>query len=634
MNLLKGKRKWAALAAFLCIGATGTYFGAHEYAEHKFVQKLASKGIKAEVGSTSLSIEGVTFNNVDLNIKSSKTYVGSISSNWELTNIDVQGAIVQGKVEDYLSLREFEKPELRREGVLKKSSRSINIDDSKAGLTFRGIKVDASKVSFSTDTNAVSAGVVKLGSYIHMEEASMYLDTHHADIETLRVTPKLEMSKSGDISLKTPETSELKVPALPDAEYSLHISNVLGTLSGKNVNAKYKKDSKSKKVHASIDVEYPTYGRSEDGMVDPSKGLFEASSAKLEFEGMVEGDFKSKLIVDDISVWHTSIAKEQFDLSEVTVNLGVRNNHLVKYIDVIGSVNGIAGEAYLTLNGNKPSDIVVGTELVECAKVVKSLPEQWKLNLGKSQYDGRMQLSIKGESLEELEVKLFADCKIMNPLGDINPERFKRGFKLMVGPSRSTELVTGPNTPKWVPLHMMTHYIEPVLLTTEDGRFFTHKGYDSQAISRLIKESVKAGEVPRGASTITQQLAKNLWLSRSRTVARKLEEFFLALHLENSFTKEEILELYLNVVEFGPGVYGVYDGSMHYFDKPPMDLTLRETLFLGSILPKPTGTYFVDGRLNNGTAAKLDYLLKIMNTRRKIGKEELLESLSEVLRSK
>src|SRR5690606_26536125 len=137
--------------------------------------------------------------------------------------------------------------------------------------------------------------------------------------------------------------------------------------------------------------------------------------------------------------------------------------------------------------------------------------------------------------------------------------------------------------------------------------------------------------IKRGASTITMQLAKNLYLNRDRTLSRKIEEFFLSLYLESSFSKDKILELYLNVVEFAPGVYGIYNGAMHYFGVTPMNLTLKQSLFLTSVLPRPSGSYFNGNNLSSKTNAKLNYLLKIMGNRGKVSEFEVQEALVEKL---
>jgi membrane peptidoglycan carboxypeptidase len=133
----------------------------------------------------------------------------------------------------------------------------------------------------------------------------------------------------------------------------------------------------------------------------------------------------------------------------------------------------------------------------------------------------------------------------------------------------------------------MSPFLQVAVLTTEDGAFYRHHGFNGAAMRNALVADLKAGKFARGASTITMQLAKNLFLARDKTVSRKLEEVILADYLEGAFTKEEMMELYLNVIEFGPSVYGITAAAGRYFGRMPSELNLAESLVLSSILPSP-----------------------------------------------
>jgi len=122
----------------------------------------------------------------------------------------------------------------------------------------------------------------------------------------------------------------------------------------------------------------------------------------------------------------------------------------------------------------------------------------------------------------------------------------------------------------------------------EDVNFFSHHGFALDEMQNALEDALRDHELPRGASTITQQLAKNLWLSRSRNPLRKGKEALLTWQLERQLSKRRILELYLNVVEFGPGLYGVGAASQRYFGKAPADLDDAEAAQLAAVLPKPS----------------------------------------------
>jgi monofunctional biosynthetic peptidoglycan transglycosylase len=140
---------------------------------------------------------------------------------------------------------------------------------------------------------------------------------------------------------------------------------------------------------------------------------------------------------------------------------------------------------------------------------------------------------------------------------------------------------------QWVPDELISSNLKRAVVAAEDMEFFSHEGFSTLEIKSAIETSLRELEAPRGASTITQQLAKNLWLSPSRNPLRKLKEAILTLQLEKYLGKRRILELYLNVVEFGPGIYGVEAASRHYFGKAAESVTELEAAMLAAGLPRP-----------------------------------------------
>ena len=126
------------------------------------------------------------------------------------------------------------------------------------------------------------------------------------------------------------------------------------------------------------------------------------------------------------------------------------------------------------------------------------------------------------------------------------------------------------------------------VVSVEDARFFSHPGFDIEGIVRATLVNLQHGEIEEGASTITQQLVKNLFLSQEQSFSRKAEELALALDLEMRYSKMEILTLYLNTIYFGSGYYGIYDAAHGYFGKEPKDLTLPEAAMLAGLPNAPS----------------------------------------------
>jgi monofunctional biosynthetic peptidoglycan transglycosylase len=141
---------------------------------------------------------------------------------------------------------------------------------------------------------------------------------------------------------------------------------------------------------------------------------------------------------------------------------------------------------------------------------------------------------------------------------------------------------------RWVPESAISGHLKRAVVVSEDIEFFSHEGFSEKEIRAAIEKAIQERKMPRGASTITQQLAKNLWLSPSRNPFRKIEEAILTRQLERELTKGRILELYLNVVELGPGIYGAEAASQAYFGKSAADLSAREAAELAAALPRPS----------------------------------------------
>jgi hypothetical protein len=154
-------------------------------------------------------------------------------------------------------------------------------------------------------------------------------------------------------------------------------------------------------------------------------------------------------------------------------------------------------------------------------------------------------------------------------------------------PQRS--ILVGPSNPNYTPLDQISPYLQKCVLTSEDPSFFSHRGFINEAFKQSILKNIRTKKFSRGASTISMQLIKNVFLTREKTASRKLEEILLVYILENNriASKERMLEVYFNIIEWGPNVYGIGEASQFYFQKSPADLTLKECLFLATIVPKP-----------------------------------------------
>lgn len=178
-------------------------------------------------------------------------------------------------------------------------------------------------------------------------------------------------------------------------------------------------------------------------------------------------------------------------------------------------------------------------------------------------------------------------------------------------------ILVGQANPNYTPLSEISPYLRKSVLTTEDPSFFSHKGFITEAFKQSIIKNIKTKKFSRGGSTISMQLVKNVFLTREKTLSRKLEEILLVYILENNriVSKERMLEVYFNVIEWGPNVYGIGEASNFYFQKHPSQLNLNECLFLASIVPRPKGFMWKfddQGNLRNNAVKMQNYLTNLM----------------------
>lgn len=139
----------------------------------------------------------------------------------------------------------------------------------------------------------------------------------------------------------------------------------------------------------------------------------------------------------------------------------------------------------------------------------------------------------------------------------------------------------------WVPLSRISPHLQRAVIVAEDATFFQHEGFDWDGIKEAAVKNLEVGRLKKGGSTITQQVAKNLYLSPEKTLLRKAQEAMIARSLEHHLTKNRILEIYLNIAEWGRGVYGAEAAARHHFGKSASELTAEEAALLAAMLPSP-----------------------------------------------
>ena len=182
----------------------------------------------------------------------------------------------------------------------------------------------------------------------------------------------------------------------------------------------------------------------------------------------------------------------------------------------------------------------------------------------------------------------------------------------------------------YTPLDKVSNYYKDAIVAIEDHRFYSHHGIDYVALVRVTIANIAAQEILAGGSTITQQLAKNMYFDQSHSMTRKISEAFAAHELEKHYDKNEILELYINSIYYGDGYYGIYDASMGYFGVDPLHLTLAQASMLAG-LPQAPSAYALSTSYEVAARRQVE-VLNAMLEYGYINKEQYMAALAIDLR--
>lgn len=270
---------------------------------------------------------------------------------------------------------------------------------------------------------------------------------------------------------------------------------------------------------------------------------------------------------------------------------------------------------------------------VPCQTVLAAVPSQLIPSLSgfvlAGNFDLDLKVAVDFSDLEALELggKVgLTQCKVRNVPAAVSGARlggpFTHRIVMKDGRERVVRLFSGSRS--FTPLTRISPYMVAGVLTTEDGGFFRHRGFLPSQFRTAMKRNLQAGRVRYGASTLTMQMVKNVLLSHERTLSRKLQEMFLTWYVERALTKDRIMEIYLNVVEFGPGLYGITAAADHYFGKDAIDLNPLEAAYLALMLPSPVRrhAHYCRGELTRKFDVKLRRILRYMHERGHITAEE------------
>jgi membrane peptidoglycan carboxypeptidase len=234
----------------------------------------------------------------------------------------------------------------------------------------------------------------------------------------------------------------------------------------------------------------------------------------------------------------------------------------------------------------------------------------------------------------KLDFDITDKCRFESVPELLSVQRFSRPFthRALEPDGTVFEMETGPTTPAWTPIELISPFMIQAAVAHEDGRFFNHHGFAETEIGAALARNLKAKAFKFGASTITMQLVKNVFLHRDKLLSRKFQEALIVWWLEQHADKKWILELYLNVIEYGPAIYGIRNAALHYFGNLPIHLTPAQAAFLATILPSPKSyaEQYARGYPSESTKQRVTTFLKHMRSRDRIDDEALAFGFEEL----
>lgn len=311
---------------------------------------------------------------------------------------------------------------------------------------------------------------------------------------------------------------------------------------------------------------------------------------------------KGRAMVSNLVVRHEKLADENIYLQEGAVDYVVSLGQNLFVVDSLTEVrvNRARANVYAAYNNATSNviDLKVRTAMLPANDFFGSLPTGLFETLEGIEAEGKLQYKMKFHvDLDSVERVVFdsdldasEDFRVVK-WGKANLDKLKGPFMHTMyeyGKPVRTFMV-GPANPFYAPISQISPYLRNAVLSAEDAGFYSHKGFHEEAFRQAIATNIKNREFVRGGSTISMQLVKNVFLTRKKTVSRKVEEAIIVWLIENQniVSKHRMFEVYLNIIEWGPDVYGAKDASRFYFGKQPSELNLAEAIFLTSIIPSP-----------------------------------------------
>ena len=301
-------------------------------------------------------------------------------------------------------------------------------------------------------------------------------------------------------------------------------------------------------------------------------------------------NLKNDITIKNLSFFHPLLDSEPFTLPLFRFNGNLIADQNEKSVSTegsnisLGGINAIFSGSYS--KGSK--NFSIKTESAKLNKLETLIHNRLFENY---LFGGELELFVQYSKTKEADSQPFfavtgnlAEPKQLSERLDYLKTQFEYTFSDEDGKEKS--FLVGEKNPWFTPVTQLPEHLIWAVVISEDAGFFLHKGIDFQELDAAVNDNIKK-KTMRGGSTISQQLAKNLFLNREKTLLRKFREVLLAIEIDETLSKERILEIYFNIVEWGPNIFGIKHAAEYYFGKEPFELTPLESVYLASIIPGP-----------------------------------------------
>lgn len=363
-------------------------------------------------------------------------------------------------------------------------------------------------------------------------------------------------------------------------------------------------DSPEKEIEASISPVSPTkhivlpyINRYYNAIVSFDEISFSLKASKKSSVENLSGDAN----IEGLRLYHKNLSPDTITINNgnLSYNLNIGNNYIEIDSATAVTINRLSFNPYLKAEKNEQWHIKtsINKPLFNSQDLFASLPAALFQHLQGVETTGELKynflLDVDFSNIDSLKFHSILRGKNFRIKNYGNSELTKLNNEFLYTaydhdrPVRTFSI--GNSNPNFITLDSISSYLKNAIIQSEDNGFMYHNGFLPGAIQEALVHDFKVKRFARGGSTISMQLVKNVFLTRHKNIARKLEEALMVWLIENQriCSKNRIFEIYLNIIEWGPMIYGVKEASEYYFDKAPAELTLNESIFLASLIPRP-----------------------------------------------